>query len=661
MNPAEGKMTDDDHLFDDAPQGVAPSIAGQSAAAAVASQPQPQAAMTQGATPDDDHLFDDAPQGMSEVSGFGAFARGAALSAAPSAGGMVGAAPGAELGAAVGSAAAGPIGTVVGGLAGGLGGYFLGSTAVGAAQDYLISKLPELWRDEFEEKSQAAAAEHPFGFWLGGLAPVAITGNPLSAASELPANATAIERLMANPVTRRLLPAGLMGATEAFNENRAGEPVDPTKIALSTAAGLFFPGQNRIGQKLSELGTSPFRPRVVAPSEPTVAQAGDMKVAGPGITEQVYQGQEQMSPQAEASTISTAQVEQAATEGPRTPDVQTVARQMSPELFARYDALQEQADSARQFLDNMNAPPQEQYDALSDQFNALNDSLEAEKNQAAQRRIRAQMRDVGNQWAALDERKTAFEAGQGQDTPEMAAARQRIQEANQGLWDMHGDIQAAYLRAAELAGSETHTEPETVAPEQTPSVPEAAATAGEAQPPEAPPQPIQTREDIKNDIVQHITDQLKGTKYSDQQINDFALVNAALYDTIAARTGGSARDLYDRWGPLWNTKGVQKTERPNVLELTQRAPPPPETEGAEFEQGAKGKVRIVEGKRPIATLFKDADFSTLVHEGVGHPLLEMMGELGEHPDAPPDIKDDWQTVKDWLGVQDRSRHPNPPA
>ena len=31
-----------------------------------------------------------------------------------------------------------------------------------------------------------------------------------------------------------------------------------------------------------------------------------------------------------------------------------------------------------------------------------------------------------------------------------------------------------------------------------------------------------------------------------------------------------------------------------------------------------------------------------------------MGELGEHPDAPPDIKDDWQTVKDWLGVQDRN-------
>ena len=301
----------------------------------------------------DDHLFDDAPQGMSEVSGFGAFARGAALSAAPSAGGMVGAAPGAELGAAVGSAAAGPIGTVVGGLAGGLGGYLLGSTAVGAAQDYLISKLPESWRDEFEEKSQAAAAEHPFGFWLGGLAPVAITGNPLSAASELPANATAIERLMANPVTRRLLPAGLMGATEAFNENRAGEPVDPTKIALSTAAGLFFPGQNRIGQKLSELGTSPFRPRVVAPNEPTVAQAGDMKVAGPGVTEQVYQGQEQMSPQAEASTISTTQAEQAAMEGPRTPDVQTVARQMSPELFARYDALQEQADSSRQFIESM--------------------------------------------------------------------------------------------------------------------------------------------------------------------------------------------------------------------------------------------------------------------------------------------------------------------
>ena len=36
MNPAEGKMTDDDHLFDDAPQGVAPCIAGRRAAAALA-------------------------------------------------------------------------------------------------------------------------------------------------------------------------------------------------------------------------------------------------------------------------------------------------------------------------------------------------------------------------------------------------------------------------------------------------------------------------------------------------------------------------------------------------------------------------------------------------------------------------------------------------
>ena len=31
MNPAEGKMTDDDHLFDDAPQGVgvAPGCCGR--------------------------------------------------------------------------------------------------------------------------------------------------------------------------------------------------------------------------------------------------------------------------------------------------------------------------------------------------------------------------------------------------------------------------------------------------------------------------------------------------------------------------------------------------------------------------------------------------------------------------------------------------------
>ena len=312
-----------DANFDDFPMGAAAPVAP----APTAGQ-EPKTSVAQNAQ---DASFDDLPQGAPDVSLLGAIGTGAALSAAPSAGGLVAAGPGAELGAAVGSTV-GPIGTVVGGLAGGLGGYFLGSTAVGAAQDYLISKLPESWREEFEQKSQAAAAQHPYGFWIGGLAPVAITGSPIAAAEKLAPNATAFEKLMANPVTQRLLPAGIMGATEVSQEALQGQPIDPGKIALSTAFGAFFPGQNIIGRKL----TSAFVPRVGVPADlpkpndPTIAEAGDMKVAGPGITEQVYQGQEEMAPQAEMAAQASAQLE-GETIGaaqPSNSDVATVARQM---------------------------------------------------------------------------------------------------------------------------------------------------------------------------------------------------------------------------------------------------------------------------------------------------------------------------------------------
>ena len=675
----------DDHLFDDAPQGVGPSPAGAAAAQAVASQaqPQPHPSLTQAATPDDDHLFDDAPQGMPDSSAAGAFARGAGFGAAPSVGGLAGAGVGAEAGAALGEAVFPAGGGIIGGIAGGLAGAFGGGAAVQKGQDWLISKLPQSWQDKLNEQEQADTAQHPVAQFMGGLAPFAVTMSPTTAVSKLPENATNLTKLMANPVTQRMFSGAVMGGTELGNEYASGQSPDWAKVGIATGAGMIFSRPNAIGEKIL---AAPFGG--VARDSATLAQAGDAKVMGPGVTEEVFHGQEQQAPQAEMQAQQAARDEKMALEGPPTPEVAQAARGFAPDIFHAYDAAQERLASLQNEV--VPAPPE------------------------------------------------------------------RLAEAQRHIDELGPEIANAYRTAAESTGAET------VAPEQTPPAPEAAATAGEAQPPEAPPQPIQSREDVKNDIVQHITDQLKGTKYSDQQINDFALVNAALYDTVAARTGGSARDLYDRWGPLWNTKGVQKTVRPNVLELTQEpAPQPaevgppviaqePQEKGAvhtvaeffrqqaqnkaeedaaypaahqmmaekgvetaekwygdtldaihareneqakayeaafkqregeigrkmtrqdaedliaeakklnalppterELSQGAKGKVRIVEGKRPIATLFKDADFSTLIHEGVGHPLLEMMGELAEHPDAPPDIRDDWQTVKDWLGVKGR--------
>jgi hypothetical protein len=68
-----------------------------------------------------------------------------------------------------------------------------------------------------------------------------------------------------------------------------------------------------------------------------------------------------------------------------------------------------------------------------------------------------------------------------------------------------------------------------------------------------------------------------------------------------------------------------------------------------FEQIARGKIRISPNARPIITLMKDANASTFIHES-GHQYLEEMMRDGDHTDAPIALRDDAQTIRDWLGV-----------
>ena len=69
----------------------------------------------------------------------------------------------------------------------------------------------------------------------------------------------------------------------------------------------------------------------------------------------------------------------------------------------------------------------------------------------------------------------------------------------------------------------------------------------------------------------------------------------------------------------------------------------------ELFQGPKGKITLDAGRRPIITVFKDGDFSTLVHEGA-HNYLDILSQYADRPEAPDDLKADWQTTKEWLKV-----------
>jgi hypothetical protein len=69
-------------------------------------------------------------------------------------------------------------------------------------------------------------------------------------------------------------------------------------------------------------------------------------------------------------------------------------------------------------------------------------------------------------------------------------------------------------------------------------------------------------------------------------------------------------------------------------------------------EGPRGQIRI--GKQGInIDLLKTADLSTFLHE-TGHFYLEVLGDLASSETAPPEIKSDYQTVLDYLGVKDRA-------
>lgn len=64
-------------------------------------------------------------------------------------------------------------------------------------------------------------------------------------------------------------------------------------------------------------------------------------------------------------------------------------------------------------------------------------------------------------------------------------------------------------------------------------------------------------------------------------------------------------------------------------------------------QGQRGSITLREG-RNLIRLFKDADASTFLHE-TGHQWLEELQRDALHPEAPEELKQDLQTVKDYVG------------
>ncbi len=72
------------------------------------------------------------------------------------------------------------------------------------------------------------------------------------------------------------------------------------------------------------------------------------------------------------------------------------------------------------------------------------------------------------------------------------------------------------------------------------------------------------------------------------------------------------------------------------------------------DSGARGQIRFGAGRQFSIDLLRNADLSTFLHE-TGHFYFEVMGDVASRPDAPQQIKDDYQTILNWMGIESRDQ------
>lgn len=534
-----------------------------------------------------------------ETSILGAAGAGAAKGLVPALAGVVpGTAAGAELGGAVGLTL-GPVGGLAGAFVGGLAGGFAGGAAVGAAQDWALSQLPHGWTDPLHQYEQAAQEQHKTASFIGGLAPFALTSWPVGAAK---AGETALQRLMADPITSRLFGGALMGGLELGQQKLRGEDADWTDVAISTGFGVMFNKPTALGEKLHKVGARAAQPAAKAfieavpaaargrsqmmageviargkdlqrPDETTLADLWSTGIAGPGAVEETWRGEVRMADEAR-----TAAQDAARNEMPPVVDVHAFARRMEPETFQRYDELVEQRDHIRSLIEEMSHPGDEALTTaqtrLADAMTALREHLEAAPGGytggAEARRLRAHVRLAQAEIGALEERRVAFNEGRGIETPEMAQARQHLLAIDYEMRDVGREMAAAYRRAAEHGGAEI-VEPEieaevSVAPPAAPEqVGQVAPEVGQATPEITG---VSTLAEQRQTIADDVKRQLVAAGRPEEEARAAGQLIAARYVTRA--------NLFK--GALGTPEELYRREGAEIRGVGQAAPPAPVSE-----------------------------------------------------------------------------------
>lgn len=607
----------------------------------------------------------------------GAFGSHAAMGAVPAVGALAVGEAGATIGAAVGSVFPGP-GTVIGGIVGGLAGAIGGGISAGAAQDYALGKVAPDWKDGLDQTLALQEQQHPYASFIGGLAPYAITMSPTGIAkgSAIPANATAWQRLAANPVTARAFSGAIQGGMELGNEYVAGQSPDWGKVALATGFGIMFTRPNALGAKINGLGdlaVSPFIDTakvrrslggaIEAPAEqtkvvPTLAEADAAGIIGPGVTEEVFNGTH-LRDETTAQTARENATNERAYLGPAAPpqDINTIARGINSDLVDRWDTLNSQIGDLRNWIDEQNVPSEQTVSALNARKTELESQLAATKNKDEQRKIRTILRtEVQSQIDAIKERSNAYLGGESlPDTPEMTQARLKIVELQNELGRIAPERNALLRLAAERGRTDTVPAAPIPTPEAeglpvaqgqaatdkatlvTPAVQATARAIADQAVTGKPTPPSRPLSEQRSFIADDVKRQLIGAGRPEDEAAAAAQIIAARYIARAARMNGvlgSAEDLYRIDGAaIQAAKNPDPTPKAAASRVAAPAPIPAyETVKAKAESyGATNPMRLVE--RLIKSGQSNDDISNVIGRKLSRDDIEAIRQQAGQPAA----------------------------
>ena len=131
-------------------------------------------------------------------------------------------------------------------------------------------------------------------------------------------------------------------------------------------------------------------------------------------------------------------------------------------------------------------------------------------------------------------------------------------------------------------------------------------------------------------MYQGLSEQLGGDEAASKFLNEIGIPGIKYLDGTSRGAGDGSHNYV-----LFDDSAIQ------IVDTFYQQPEPGER---------LGYIRIAPDRKLSITLLTGANMTTFQHE-MAHAYLEMLRDLASGADASSDLKTDWQTLRDWLGIE----------